>query len=70
MLIGIAGPKRSGKDTLAKGLSKALNLPVDSFAAPLRKFVAELLNCSVATLESCKEHPIKWLDGATPRSMM
>lgn len=70
MLIGIAGPKRSGKDTLARALSKTLGLPVDSFAAPLRKFVAELLNCSVATLESCKEHPIKWLDGATPRGMM
>jgi len=70
MLIGIAGPKRSGKDTLAQGLSKELGLPVDSFAAPLRKFVAELLNCSMATLDSCKEHPIKWLDGATPRSMM
>jgi hypothetical protein len=70
MLIGIAGAKRSGKDTLARGLSKLLDLPVDSFAAPLRKFVADLLNVSVATLEECKEHPIKWLDGKTPRQMM
>lgn len=70
MLIGIAGPKRSGKDTLAHGLSRALGLPVDSFAAPLRKFVADLLNCSLATLEECKEHPIKWLDGKTPRQLM
>lgn len=70
MLIGIAGPKRSGKDTLAHGLGKALGLPVDSFAAPLRKFVADLLNCSLATLEECKEHPIKWLDGKTPRQLM
>lgn len=70
MLIGIAGPKRSGKDTLAWGLHRELALPVDSFAAPLRKFVADLMNCSLATLESCKEHPLKWLDGATPRQMM
>lgn len=70
MLIGIAGPKRSGKDTLAHGLSKALGLPVDSFAAPLRQFVANLLNCSLATLEECKEHPVKWLDGKTPRQLM
>lgn len=70
MLIGIAGPKRSGKDTLAHGLSKALGLPVDSFAAPLRQFVANLLNCSLATLDECKEHPIKWLDGKTPRQLM
>lgn len=70
MLIGIAGPKRSGKDTLARGLSKLLDLPVDSFAAPLRKFVADLLNISMVTMEDCKEHPIKWLDGKTPRQIM
>jgi pantothenate kinase len=40
LYIGIAGGKRSGKDTLANGLASALALPCDSFAAPLRQFVA------------------------------
>lgn len=40
LYIGIAGSKRSGKDTLANGLASALALPRDSFAAPLRQFVA------------------------------
>lgn len=35
LYIGIAGSKRSGKDTLANGLASALSLPCDSFAAPL-----------------------------------
>lgn len=40
LYIGIAGSKRSGKDTLANGLASALSLPCDSFAAPLRQLVA------------------------------
>lgn len=69
-LIGIAGPKRSGKDTLAAGLHAALGLPVDSFAGPMRRFVADTLGWTLAELEARKEQPIDWLDGATARAML
>jgi hypothetical protein len=70
MLIGIAGPKRSGKDTLARGLCAALGLSQDSFAGPLRAFVANTLGMTLAELEDAKEAPIAWLDGITPRHLM
>lgn len=69
-LIGIAGFKRAGKDTLARGLCAALELPQDSFAAPLRRFMADLLGWTLEELEARKEDPIPWLDGITPRNMM
>lgn len=70
MIIGIAGPKRSGKNTLALGLCAALGLEEHSFAAPLRQFVADMLGWNLWELEHRKEEPIEWLDGVTPRHMM
>jgi len=70
VLVGIAGPKRSGKDTLAAGLHAALGWPVDSFAGPMRRFVADALGMTLAELEERKETPIDWLDGVTPRHML
>lgn len=70
MIVGIAGPKRAGKDTLARGLCAALGLPQDSFAGPLRAFVARTLGMTMAELEDAKEAPIAWLEGVTPRAMM
>lgn len=70
MIVGIAGPKRSGKDTLAWLLSSALNVEVHSFAAPIRQFVAGLLGWTLDELEDRKEAPVQWLDGVTPRQMM
>lgn len=70
MLVGIAGAKRAGKDTLARGLCAAFGLPQDSFAAPLRRFIADLLGWTLEELEARKEDPIDWLDGITPRHMM
>lgn len=68
--IGIAGAKRAGKDTLARGLAEALApIPVDSFAAPIRRFVADLLGWSLEELEERKEVRVAWL-GVTPRHMM
>lgn len=69
-LIGITGYKRSGKDTLARGLCQELGLQQFSFADPLRSLVAEILGISLAQLEECKETPIDWLGGVTPRHMM
>lgn len=69
-LIGIAGHKRAGKSTLAQGLSFALGLPEESFAAPLREFVARITGMTAPELEFNKELPLAWLDGVTPRQMM
>lgn len=70
MIIGIAGKKRAGKDTLAAGLSAALGLPRDSFAAPIRAFVGQITGMRPEELEASKETPLAWLDGMTPRRMM
>jgi hypothetical protein len=69
-LIGIAGAKRSGKNTLSAGLSHALGLPEESFAGPLREFVARITGMTPHELEFNKELPLEWLDGITPRAMM
>lgn len=69
-LIGIAGHKRTGKSTLAQGLSFALGLPEESFAAPLREFVARITGMTAPELDFNKEVGLDWLDGITPRQMM
>jgi hypothetical protein len=69
-LIGIAGAKRAGKSTLASGLSLALGLPEESFAAPMREFVARITGMTLRELDARKEEPLAWLDGVTPRTMM
>ncbi|KAF1045625.1 deoxynucleotide monophosphate kinase family protein [Xylophilus sp.] len=70
MLIGIAGPKRSGKTTLAEGLCQVFGLEHLSFAGPIRAFVASILGWSLNELEASKEEQVTWLDGITPRQMM
>lgn len=70
MLIGIAGPKRSGKTTLAEGLCKVFSLEHHSFAGPIRAFVASILGYTLEELEVRKEEPVVWLDGKTPRQLM
>ena len=70
LYIGIAGSRRAGKDTLANGLASALALPCDSFAAPLRQFVASLLGLSLRELDSRKGDAIDWLAELTPRHLM
>lgn len=69
MLIGLAGKKRSGKDTVARMLQAHGFVP-SSFAAPLRSFVAGLLGATLEELDREKETPLAFLDGATPRQMM
>lgn len=69
-IIGIAGHKRSGKTMLADMLCQRLNLPHESFAAPIRRAVADILGVSVDALEVRKETPISWLGGKTPRHLM
>lgn len=42
MIIGLAGKKGSGKSTVSKYLSEKLNIPVYSFATPLKRIVNEM----------------------------
>jgi len=70
MIIGITGPKRSGKTTLGNALANRYGLMHTSFAEPIRAFVAQLLGMSAHELDLFKASPVGWLDGVTPRSMM
>lgn len=72
-IIGITGPARSGKDSLASALLKvAANGERMSFAAPIRSFVAGLLDVTVRELEDSpiKEAPQADFGGKSPRQMM
>lgn len=69
LILGIAGRKGAGKSTASKALEKA-GFYRDSFAAPLRKFVADICGYSLEQLDKNKQTPIMWLDGLTPREMM
>ncbi|MEF2249313.1 hypothetical protein RSP795_10265 [Ralstonia solanacearum] len=68
-LVGFAGLSRVGKDTAARVLIQHLGYVRESFAAPIRQFVAHILGWSLAELEARKEEHIDWL-GTTPRRMM
>lgn len=67
MIIGIAGKKQSGKDTAAQ-VFVARGFTLDSFAAPIRAFVAHIIGEPIT--EENKEAPIDWIDGKTPRQLM
>ena len=69
MIIGIAGKKRSGKDTAADMLVTHHDFIKESFAAPIRKFVGELCGLTPAQLEKHKEDYIPLLN-SSPRKMM
>lgn len=64
MLIGLAGPKRSGKTLAAEYLVERHGFHHDSFAAPLRRFACDTLGLSMAGMEAFKEAPIEWLSDA------
>lgn len=69
-IIGLCGYKRTGKTTVAEILCDNNGYFHESFASPLRWFVAETLGMTPMQLEEAKETPIAWLDGVTPRKMM
>lgn len=70
MIVGLTGKKRAGKDSAAAAL-RSIGFSVDSFAAPIRHFVAEILGIGPDELERAKEEPLGFLEGAvTPRRLM
>lgn len=68
-LIGLAARAQSGKSTAASHLKTQAGYKEDSFAAPIRQFVATLLGLTVAEMEPVKEKVVDWL-GKSPRQMM
>lgn len=68
-IIGICGPARAGKDTVARVLTH-MGYVKDSFAAPIRSFVASICGLTLDQLEQVKDFPSDALDGKTPRYAM
>lgn len=71
MLIGVCGPARSGKGTIEKYLCSEHGFHADSFAAPIRKTMVDLLCLdNLEHLEIVKDKPHFLLGGKTPRYAM
>lgn len=68
-IIGVCGPARAGKDTIAKVLM-SMGYVKDSFAAPIRNYVAQICGLTLAELEEVKDFPSDALAGKTPRYAM
>jgi GTPase SAR1 family protein len=70
ILIGLTGPARSGKTTVANHLSEEHFLASYAFANPLRDGIMAIFNLNPEDLEGdAKEQPIPWL-GRSPRQLM
>jgi len=67
-IIAIAGLAQSGKSTIASYL-KAQGFTEDSFAAPIRSCMANILGISLSQLEVCKDQDMPPFE-YTPRRMM
>jgi len=70
ILIGLAGPARSGKSTAADHLVRNHLLEHYAFADPLRSGLMEIFNLDPDDFEGAsKEQPVEWL-GRSPRELM
>ena len=69
-IIGLAGPAGSGKSTVADMLSQDFGFIEDSFARPLREFVASVCCWAFAEVERTKEDPTPKLCDRSPREVM
>lgn len=70
LLIGLAGPARSGKSTAADHLVRNHLLEHYAFADPLRSGLMEIFNLDPDDFEGeRKEQPLDWL-GRSPRELM
>lgn len=71
IIIGIAGPARSGKNEISKYLVKYHSFHEDSFAMPIRQSAIALLGLSgLDELDDIKQEPHDTLGGKTPREYM
>lgn len=70
ILVGIAGPARSGKNEVAKYLQKYHAFHEDSFAAPIRKCLMDILGLPFEKYEEVKQAPQAVFGGKTCREFM
>ncbi|MFW6021408.1 MAG: hypothetical protein ACOCPR_04905 [Guyparkeria sp.] len=70
LIIGLAGPARSGKDTAAGYLAATFGMDVVRFAAALKAGTKAMFDLTDDQIEGpAKDEPIDWL-GITPRRIM
>jgi len=62
MIIGFSGKMRSGKTEAASYLSKKLNIPVFSFATPLKRLVLEMTGLDINSKNSDELYTGKVID--------
>ena len=67
-IIALAGPAQSGKSSAASYLG-SLGFIEDSFAAPIRDFISDILDINLEQLEICKDQNVPPF-ACTPRKMM
>lgn len=69
LIIGLTGPARSGKDTVASIIQTHIWMQQTSFAAPLRTFAANVFGIDESMLESGKDVTDPRI-GISPRRFM
>ena len=69
-IIGLAGPAGCGKSTVADMLSEGFGFIEESFARPLREFVASVCCWAFAEVERTKEQATPKLCNRSPREVM
>lgn len=73
IIVGLAGKKRAGKDSIAHVLTSEYGFAHDSFAAPIREFVEKLTedySSNVFSIDGDRETAIDWLGGKSKRQLM
>lgn len=71
IIIGVAGPARSGKNEVSRYLEKYHAFHEDSFAAPIRSACMSVLGIkTLEELDAIKQIPQPLLGGKTPREFM
>jgi len=68
-MVGIAGPARSGKDTIGTHLLYDYGFTPLSFAAPLKKMISAMLNVNLEWINDNKEIEIPVI-GYSPRALL
>ncbi len=69
LIIALAGPARSGKDTVATYLEETHGFLPMAFADPIRAMLAEGFDLWHRHFHELKEEPIPWL-GLSPRRLL
>lgn len=69
LIIALAGPARSGKDTVAQYLIERHGFEAVAFADPLRAMLAEGFDLDDSHFHAHKEDPLPWL-GLSPRRLL